>query len=218
MYLISIGASHSIGAEVARLTRALAERGLYGEFLFVLSLALVCIIGIVPASAMAVAAGSIYGVVNGILLSAVGVSLGGIIGFVLARSLFRDLMRSSIDKRLSLRAVDADLATEGWKLVLLLRLSPIAPFGITSYALGLTRLAFTDYLIGTLGSIPALVGYVYIGVVARQALRLENDKSVSWPRLGLLGIGVAATLLAGWHLYKVLRGSELRARLAARAD
>jgi uncharacterized membrane protein YdjX (TVP38/TMEM64 family) len=211
-FLLSLGTSNSIGTAVTRLTDVLASQGWYGELVFVVVLALVCIVGIVPASTLAVAAGGVYGLLTGIFLGTLGISVGGIIGFVLARSLFRDLVHPWVNRHVSVRAIEADIAEEGWKLVVLLRLSPVAPFGITSYALGLTQLAFVDYLLGTLGSIPALVAYVYVGVIARRALQVADARAVSWLKLGLLGVGVVATLIAGVHMYRVLRGSGVKAR------
>jgi uncharacterized membrane protein YdjX (TVP38/TMEM64 family) len=212
LFLISLGAADSIGARVTHLTDALAAQGSIGQLLFVFVLALVCVIGIVPASTLAVAAGGVYGLTTGILLSAIGISAGGIVGFLLARHLFQDLARPWVERHVSLRAIEADIATEGWKLVVLLRLSPIAPFGITSYALGLTGLAMKDYVIGTLGSIPAMIAYVYVGALARRAFHASDAATISWIKLGLLGIGVGATLLAGMHIYRVLRGSTVGGR------
>ena len=210
--LLSIGEANSISAEFTRIAHRLAAQGPSGELLFVAVLAAVCVVGIVPASSMAIAAGGVYGLGMGVLLGAIGISAGGVAGFVLARTLFRDLARPWVERHLSLRAIEADIAEEGWRLVVLLRLSPIAPFGITSYALGLTRLRFTDYLIGTLGSIPALAAYVYVGVVARHALHPADERAISWLKLGILGVGVLATLVAGIHIYKVLRGGAVKTR------
>jgi len=68
------------------------------------------------------------------------------------------------------------------------------PFSVTSYMLGLSSIDLRSYTIGTLASLPALCGYVFIGTLA--------DASLSAWRTGadplrwvLLGIGGAATLV-----------------------
>jgi uncharacterized membrane protein YdjX (TVP38/TMEM64 family) len=58
------------------------------------------------------------------------------------------------------------LAQDGWRLVCVLRVSPVMPFAMTSYALGLTGISQRAYLLGTLAALPALLGYVTVGALA----------------------------------------------------
>jgi uncharacterized membrane protein YdjX (TVP38/TMEM64 family) len=184
----------------------IAGEGWYGQVVFLSVLVIVCLTGIIPASMLAMAAGTLYGFGKGAVLSAVGLSIGGMAGFFAARSLFRDVAERWVSSRGSLRRIDADIARQGWKVVALLRLSPVAPFGITSYALGLTRLRSMDYLIGTIGSLPAMMAYVYMGVLARAAVFASSGTLIPWLRLGLTGVGVVATVAAAVHFYRVLKG------------
>jgi uncharacterized membrane protein YdjX (TVP38/TMEM64 family) len=204
--LVSVGTSSWIGPLVTQSIDRVASHGWYGQCLFLSALVAVCLTGIIPASMLAMAAGTLYGFVRGSLLSAVGLSLGGLIGFLAARYLFRDLVGAWVRRRMALRRIDADIVRQGWRIVALLRLSPVAPFGITSYAFGLTRLGLADYLLGTIGSLPAMTAYVYMGVLARAALHASSHLLVSWVRIGVLGLGVAATLIAAVHFYRVLNG------------
>ena len=53
------------------------------------------------------------------------------------------------------QAVEAAVAEEGWKMVLLLRLSPVIPFAPLNYALSLTSISFFAYAwTSALGIIP----------------------------------------------------------------
>jgi uncharacterized membrane protein YdjX (TVP38/TMEM64 family) len=63
-------------------------------------------------------------------------------------------------RRPRLRNLDALIGRDGWKLVCLLRISPVMPFSATSFALGLSSIGLCDYIVGTLASFPALSGYV----------------------------------------------------------
>lgn len=75
-----------------------------------------------------------------------------------------------------------------------LRVSPVMPFAITSYALGLTEISERDYLLGTLASLPALAGYVSFGALARYGLRTANGSTqLGSFSLTLLAVGVIAT-------------------------
>ena len=58
------------------------------------------------------------------------------------------------------------LARDGWKLVCLIRISPVMPFAVTSYALGLSSVRFRAYVLGTLASLPPLLAYVLAGRLA----------------------------------------------------
>jgi uncharacterized membrane protein YdjX (TVP38/TMEM64 family) len=110
-----------------------------------------------------------------------------------------------------LRNFDALIAQDGLRLVCLLRLSPIMPFSVTSYTLGLSSIDLRSYIIGTLASMPALCGYVFVGTLA--------DASVSaWmtgaePLRGvLLGIGGAATLVLTVRFGYIVRRLGLTSR------
>ena len=51
----------------------------------------------------------------------------------------------------------------GRKYAFLLRLSPLVPFNILNYLLGLTSISGSDNLIGCLGMLPGTIVYVYLG-------------------------------------------------------
>jgi uncharacterized membrane protein YdjX (TVP38/TMEM64 family) len=206
--LVSIGTSHWIVREITNLVNQVANEGWYGQVTFMILLIIVCLTGIVPASMLAIAAGTIYGFDQGTLLCGLGLSIGGIAGFLAARFLFRDIAKPWISGRISLSKIDADIAQQGWRVVVLLRLSPVAPFGITSYALGLTRLRFADYLVGTIGSLPAMMAYVYMGCLTREALYASSGAKIPWLKLGVMGLGVAATIVAAVHFYRILNGAR----------
>jgi uncharacterized membrane protein YdjX (TVP38/TMEM64 family) len=204
LFVVSVASSRWIGQEVISFIDGIADKGWYGQLVFLSVFIIVCLTGLIPASMLAMAAGTMYGFETGALLSSVGLSIGGILGFLASRSLFHDVAKPWVSSRMSLQKIDANIARRGWKVVALLRLSPVAPFGITSYALGLTRLRFTDYLVGTTGSLPAMVAYVYMGVLARAALDASSGVLIPWIRLGVMGLGVVATIVAAVHFYRIV--------------
>ena len=67
------------------------------------------------------------------------------------------------------------LAQDGWRIVCLLRVSPVMPFAATSYVLGMSAVGIQAYVLGTLASLPALLGYVYIGTLAEAGLSAVDD-------------------------------------------
>ena len=150
--------------------------------------------GILPASAMAVMAGAAYGFGPGFLLSIAWTMLGGWIAFALSRSMLRPWIARLMGRRSATARFDQALEGEGWRFVFLLRISPVMPFALTSYGLGLTRIRQRDYLLGTLASLPAMASYVALGAMGRHGLSLGLSRGdpVQWM---LLGIGVLAMLV-----------------------
>lgn len=181
-----------------------------GWAVFVAGQMLVAMLGIVPASLLGIASGAVYGVFGGFALAAVGTMLGGWLAFVLARSLLRPLVERLLARRSPgsrLARLDAEVARDGWRFVCLLRISPIMPFAVTSYALGLTEIAPTAYLLGTLAALPALFGYVAVGALARYSVLTAGGGVPSGPFTWILiGVGVLATGLL------ILRSGAMLAR------
>jgi uncharacterized membrane protein YdjX (TVP38/TMEM64 family) len=164
---------------------------------------LVSVSGILPASALGIAAGSIYGVGVGFSVSAVSSLAGAGLAFGLSRSVFRPWIERRMRNRQRLRQVDAAIRRDGWRLACLLRLSPIMPFAPTSYMLGLSSISFRDYCIGTLGSLPALFGYVMIGALAGAGAHASSS-GASLIRLVVLGVGLLATAVVTLRIGKLV--------------
>ena len=178
------------------LTQWAQTSGPGGWAVFMLAQTLIAMVGLVPASLLGIAAGGVYGIVLGFVLAATGTLVGGWISFMLARSLLRPWVERLLARRGPSRLVrlDAAVTRDGWRFVCLLRVSPVMPFAITSYALGLTEISGRDYLLGTLASLPALAGYVCAGALAQYGLRTANgNASLGAAGWALLTVGLAAT-------------------------
>jgi uncharacterized membrane protein YdjX (TVP38/TMEM64 family) len=167
--------------------------------------------GILPASLTGAAAGAACGIGLGFGLAASGTMAGAILAFWLSRSLLRPRIGRYLARRTVAAQMARVLAADGWRSVCLLRLSPVMPFALTSYALGLTDLGWRDYLLGTLASLPALLGYVVLGHLTRSGFA---SATVSRGRIGIAAIGIVATLFLGLRLAAMVR----RSRGAAQAD
>jgi uncharacterized membrane protein YdjX (TVP38/TMEM64 family) len=179
------------------LTQTVSGAGPVGWALFTLAQTAVAMAGVVPASLMGIAAGAVYGVWQGSLMAGVGTILGGLFAFMLARSLLRPWVERLLAARADGRLVGLEAAVmrDGWRFVCLLRISPIMPFAMTSYALGLTRIAELDYFLGTLAALPALVGYVAIGALTNHGIHAaaSGTRTASVLHGASLGFGIAAT-------------------------
>lgn len=155
--------------------------------------------GIVPASLVGMAAGALFGVGGGFALSTAGLLLGALAAFGLSRSAFRARIERAMSGKSRLRNLDAALGRDGWRLVCLLRASPLTPFVATSYLLGLSAVTLRDYMLGTLAALPALFGYVSIGALARAGLLASTGAAQPF-QWALLAAGFAATVLSVAHV------------------
>lgn len=173
-------------------------------------------VGFVPASLLAVAAGTLYGLVPGFLLSASATMAGALISFWLSRSAFRPLLHRAIARRTALANLDATIARDGWRIVCLFRINPIMPFAPTSFLLGLSGVTTRNYMLGTLASLPALLLYVAVGSLARNGLEVWHGGAGTL-NLAVGAIAVAATLALSARLGWLMKVMARRGRLAIAA-
>ena len=186
--------------EAQRFLDAARNAAAPGFAAFVVLQLIVAASGILPASVLGVAAGTAYGLPLGFLLAALGTMAGALVSFGLSRSLFRDAIARQLARRPGLARFDALLAQDGWRIVCLLRVSPVMPFAATSYVLGMSAVGIQAYVLGTLASLPALLGYVYIGTLADAGLSLWTTGAapLQWAFLGFGGFATAVlTLIIG---------------------
>lgn len=187
--IFSVLQRHELVAWVGDVVAQLRAFGPWGWLGFFALQFIVTLIGVLPASALAIAAGAVYGVTAGFPACALGVLAGALTAFGLSRSAFRQVISRTLNRSRRLTRLDGMVGQQGWKLVCLLRISPLMPFSLTSYALGLSSISLADYMLGTLASLPALFLYVWLGELGASA-----SASTSL-RLGLLIAGVLTTLL-----------------------
>jgi uncharacterized membrane protein YdjX (TVP38/TMEM64 family) len=209
--IVGILGQASFGAWLSRADAAILALGPRGWLVFALLQALVALVGVVPASLLGIAAGAIYGIALGFALSASGVMVGALGAFWLARSFARPLIAALLSTRLA--RLDAALTEEGLRLVCLLRVSPVLPFSITSYALGLSGVSTRAYIIGTVASLPALLGYVAIGALGAAGVGAAGFGAANVGGAGairdvLLAVGAVATALLAVHLARAALAAQ----------
>lgn len=154
---------------------------------------LVTISGVLPASLIGVAAGAAYGLMTGFIVTACGLMVGALAAFGLSRSALRPFVARRMGRHHAWHRFEHALRRDGWRMVCLVRLSPIMPFAVASYGFGLLPVTLKDYVIGSLASLPALALYVEAGHLAR--LGLSNGAGKFPLALSILGI-MATFLLA----------------------
>jgi len=142
-----------------------------------------------PATPLTLSAGYLFGLPMGCLLAIISGTTAASIGFLLARSLLRPQIEEYVRKNEVFRNINLAVESEGFKIILLLRLSPLLPFAISNYLYGLSSVAFSDFLFATIiGFTPGTCGVVYLATAARDVM----NEGVSEPWYVYVG-GVAIT-------------------------
>jgi uncharacterized membrane protein YdjX (TVP38/TMEM64 family) len=178
------------------LVERIRDMGPAGAAVFVLAYVAATVL-VLPGSILTLGAGFAYGPVYGTLLVMLASNVGAAAAFLLGRTVLRERVarRLSGDKRFS--AVDAAVGAQGFRVVLLLRLSPLLPFNLLNYALGLTRVRLRDYMLASLvGMFPGTLLYVYLGSLVTSVSQLTSGHrpdSGPWGRVLFWG-GLVATV------------------------
>jgi len=153
-----------------------------------------------PASLLQGSAGFLFGPVIGVLVASAGSVLCGSVCFLLSRTVLRGPIEARVHRIPNFEKIDRAIGDGGIYLVALLRLSPISPFNILNYGLGLTRVRFSQFVIGTwLGSIPAVTLYSYVGASVSSLTEIVDGSATRDPMLQgavLLCTAVATLLVA----------------------
>lgn len=166
----------------------------------------------VPGSLLTLAAGALFGIVHGTAYVFVGATLGEAGAFLVSRHIARGLVQRRLATSPLFAAIDSAIGHAGWRVVLLLRLSPVVPFNLLNYALGLTQVRFRDFLVASAGILPGTLLYVYYGHVAGEvaAIAAGGAPARGAGYYAILAAGLLATVAA-----TVLIGRSARRALAS---
>ena len=183
----------------------ISSLGIWGPVIFVLLYIFACIF-FIPGSILTLGAGIVFGVLKGSVIVSVSSTLGAAAAFLVGRFLARDWVSRKIEGNQKFQAIDKAVAKEGWKIVGLVRLSPIFPFNLLNYAFGLTRVSFQDYFLASwIGMMPGTVMYVYIGSLAGSLANLGGARERTAGEWALYVIGLMATVVVTLHVTKLAR-------------
>ena len=180
---------------VTSLAESARQTGLTGVALFVVAYVMATVAAL-PGSILTLAAGFAYGPVWGLALASPASVAGATCAFLLGRTWLREWAERMVSASPRARAIDSAFEREGFKLVVLLRLSPVFPFSVLNYALSLSRVSLRTYVVASfVGMLPGTAMYVYLGSLVSVAAEL----GATGPRggaasLALYAAGLAATI------------------------
>jgi len=199
-------AGRSAGAYVPQFATWVDGLGFWGPIVFVLGYA-GATLAFIPGSVLTLASGAIFGLVEGTAYVFVAATLGATLAFLVARHGARAAIEKRIEGDARFAAIDRAVGEEGRKIVFLLRLSPVFPFNLLNYALGLTRVSLADYFVASVGMFPGTLLYVYTGKIIGDVAAVAGGAGPergpgSW---ALIGVGLVATLLVTVIVTRIAR-------------
>src|SRR6059058_3866051 len=142
----------------------------------------VCNILLLPGGILAVGAGFFFGLWWGFLIVFAGNLIATAVSFALSRSIAKRWFRQKLSDNPTLRAFGPVVERESWKIILLSQLHPLFPTSLLNYFYGLTRIRFGSYMLwASLGRLPGIFLYAYLGTLGQFAVRIMRGKS--YPRM-----------------------------------
>lgn len=169
-----------LAAEASRIGPALAIAG--GAALMML---------LIPRTVVSLACGALFGTAMGAGCALLAAFAGAGLAFGVGRLLGRDFIEQRARGRLA--RADAWLKRRGLLSVLVVRMLPIAPYGLVSYAYGASGTRTHHYLGGTfLGALPSAITYAAIGAAAGAAGGFNPLTLIP------AALSLSVSLLAGW--------------------
>ncbi|HKR63268.1 MAG TPA: TVP38/TMEM64 family protein [Thermoanaerobaculia bacterium] len=150
--------------------------GPFGYVLYALVYVVCCVL-IIPALALTIGAGAIFGFVKGSLLVIVSATVGATAAFLLARTVMRHRVERIVANNAKFRALDRAITREGTKIMGLVRLSGFPPFTWVNYAFGLTGIRLGPYIATTFfGIIPGTLAFTWTGAAGAAALEGTGNR------------------------------------------
>jgi uncharacterized membrane protein YdjX (TVP38/TMEM64 family) len=181
------------------LDNAIKEAGLWGPILFMMLYAIATVF-FLPGSLLTLAGGALFGPLAGTFYNLTGATLGATLAFLVARYLASEWVARKAGGRM--KQVIEGIEDEGWRFVAFTRLVPLFPFFLLNYALGLTRIRTTHYILATyVFMLPAAFALTYVGYAGRE-LAQGGEGLI---QKGLLALGLLAAIFFLPRFVKRLR-------------
>jgi uncharacterized membrane protein YdjX (TVP38/TMEM64 family) len=154
-------------------------------------------VALLPGSVLTAGAGFAYGPFWGVVLVAPVATVAATCAFLVARTVGRGWVERRVARDERFGRLQRAVARRGLRLVTLVRLSPVLPFNLLNYALGLTGVRLRDYVLGSLlGMLPGTILYVYLGSLVPSVSQLAaGDLPGGDTRLRFYAAGLVASVV-----------------------
>ena len=204
--VVLLFAGRKLGGYVPAFAEWVDSLGVWGPIAFMAGYAIAAV-AFIPGSILTLAAGAIFGLARGTLYTLIGASVGATLAFLIARYAARRAIEKRLEGNPKFARIDEAVARQGLKITTLLRLSPVFPFNLLNYGLGLTRVRLRDYVLACFGMLPGTFLYVYYGKALGSLAAIAGGAEVErgpkdW---ALLGLGLVATVAVTMIVTRIAR-------------
>ncbi|VAW71693.1 DedA family protein, putative [hydrothermal vent metagenome] len=183
--------------------------GIVGPLLFI-SVYIIGTIFFIPGSILTVAGGILFGPVMGSLYNLTAATIGSLLSFLMARYIAFDWVNGQSGQRF--KQISAGIEKEGWRFVAFVRLVPLFPFNFLNYALGLTKIKVSHYVIASfICMLPGAVAYTYLGH-ATSVVMTEDITTKSMVQVGSIALALIAIVAFLPRLIRHLRQDSLQSK------
>ncbi|GAB0109148.1 FAD-dependent oxidoreductase [Pseudoalteromonas distincta] len=125
------------------------------------------------AAILTLAAGALFGLVEGLLVASFASTIGATLAFLVSRYLLRDTIKQRFPERLA--AIDAGVEKEGGFYLFTLRLVPVFPFFLINLLMGVTSIkSWTYYWVSQAGMLAGTFVFVNAGTQLAQIESLSG--------------------------------------------
>ncbi|XP_073285960.1 uncharacterized protein [Primulina huaijiensis] len=163
----------------------------------------------IPAIPLTLSAGLLFGSFTGTIIVSISGTIAASVAFLIARYFARERILKLVEENPKFLAIDKAIGENSFRVVTLLRLSPLLPFSLGNYLYGLTSVRFVPYVLGSwLGMLPGTWAYVSAGAFGRAVIQEESGiglGSVGNGQILTLGLGLLATAIAATYVTRLAK-------------
>ena len=202
--LILLQVKYNFFKDLPTIIEQTSTSGIKGYLGFIL-IYIVSTIMMLPGSPLTFTAGALFGFWKGLVIVSIGSTIGAGCAFLVSRYLARNFVKRKFLNNERFKSIDSGINEEGFKIVILARLSPVIPFFLLNYAFGITKIRFSHFLTASwMGMIPGTMVYVLMGSMG--SAMISGKKSLlEWV---LLGAGIIATIFVTLLISRIIRKAE----------
>ena len=192
------------------LLRVILERiddlGPWKPFWFILTYIVACLT-FFPGFILTMGGGILFGLIKGTLYVSIGATIGAGAAFLVSRYIAREWVIRKFAANQKFRAIDDAVAADGWKIVSLIRLSPVFPFIPMNFVFGLTRIPFWQFVVTTWFSIlPITSLFVYLGTLLGDIAALGTQPIAAGKTKWIVtAIGIITTIIVSLLITRIAR-------------
>ena len=192
-----------VGTWVEAFTHWIQQQGPLGVLYFMCGYVLATVL-FFPDSLFTIAAGIVFGLFWGTLIALISATIGATLAFLIGRYLAREPVEKWSKNYRIFGALDSAIGANDWKVIGLLRLSPLVPFNLSNYFFGVTQARLWAYVAASLvGMTPGVFMYAYLGYAGKATL--GHTGSIGTSQIALLSIGLVATIVVIWYVTRLAR-------------